>query len=235
MVRRALRLAAGTASLAAGTWLLRALHGTPAALGADAASIRAVSEQSPNYRDGAFVNLDPASMFTLDREELRLIVWELVARHSASRPAAPIPLASPNIYRGDASRLAVSWFGTRRRCWKSTATGCLPIRCGAIGAHRPTSSAPSACIRRRCNWQLSRPSTPWSSATTTTTISISTPWLRWSACNGPRSLCRSGSAPTFGRGVFRRIALLSSTGTRALRSMSSPWSACRHGTSRDGS
>lgn len=71
MVRRALRLAAGTASLAAGTWLLRALHGTPAALGADAASIRAVSEQSPNYRDGAFVNLDPASMFTLDREELR--------------------------------------------------------------------------------------------------------------------------------------------------------------------
>lgn len=43
MVRRALRLAAGTASLAAGTWLLRALHGTPAALGADAASIRAVS------------------------------------------------------------------------------------------------------------------------------------------------------------------------------------------------
>lgn len=81
------------------------------ALGADAASIRAVSEQSPNYRDGAFVNLDPASMFTLDREELRLIVWELVARHSASRPAAPIPLASPNIYRGDASRLAVSWFG----------------------------------------------------------------------------------------------------------------------------
>lgn len=72
---------------------------------------QAVSEQSPNYRDGAFVNLDPASMFTLDREELRLIVWELVARHSASRPAAPIPLASPNIYRGDASRLAVSWFG----------------------------------------------------------------------------------------------------------------------------
>lgn len=89
MVRRALRLAAGTASLAAGTWLLRALHGTPAALGADAASIRAVSEQSPNYRDGAFVNLDPASMFTLDREELRLIVWELVARHSASRLASP--------------------------------------------------------------------------------------------------------------------------------------------------
>lgn len=72
-------------------------------------------------------------------------------------------------------------------------------------------------------------------ATITTTISISTPWLRWSACNGPRSLYRSGSAPTFGRGVFRRIALLSSTGTRALRSMSSPWSACRHGTSRDGS
>lgn len=219
MVRRALRLAAGTASLAAGTWLLRALHGTPAALGADAASIRAVSEQSPNYRDGAFVNLDPASMFTLDREELRLIVWELVARHSASRPAAPIPLASPNIYRGDASRLAVSWFGH--------STALLEID-GYRVLTDPVWSD-------RCSPSLSRPSTPWSSATTTTTISISTPWLRWSACNGPRSLCRSGSAPTFGRGVFRRIALLSSTGTRALRSMSSPWSACRHGTSRDGS
>lgn len=235
MVRRALRLAAGTASLAAGTWLLRALHGTPAALGADAASIRAVSEQSPNYRDGAFVNLDPASMFTLDREELRLIVWELVARHSASRPAAPIPLASPNIYRGDASRLAVSWFGHSTALLEIDGYRVLtdPVwsdRCSPSDVVGPQRLHPPPV-----QLQLSRPSTPWSSATTTTTISISTPWLRWSACNGPRSLCRSGSAPTFGRGVFRRIALLSSTGTRALRSMSSPWSACRHGTSRDGS
>ena len=35
MVRAALRLAAGTVTLAAGGWMLRALHGAPAALGAD--------------------------------------------------------------------------------------------------------------------------------------------------------------------------------------------------------
>src|SRR5258708_4168403 len=52
MTRRALRLAAGTATLAAGGWLLRALHGAPAALGADPAAIQAVSDGSPNYRDG---------------------------------------------------------------------------------------------------------------------------------------------------------------------------------------
>lgn len=111
MMRRALRLAAAATSLAAGGWLLRALHGAPAAIGADPVSIRAVSEGSPNYRDGAFVNLDPASVYVMDREQLRLIAWELVSARSASRPQAPIPLVSPGIYQGDAGRLAVSWFG----------------------------------------------------------------------------------------------------------------------------
>ena len=43
MVRAALRLAAGTATLAAGGWMLRALHGAPEALGADPTSIRAAT------------------------------------------------------------------------------------------------------------------------------------------------------------------------------------------------
>lgn len=111
MVGRALRLAAGTASLAAGGWLVRALHGTPAALGADPESIQTVSQRSPHYRDGVFLNLDPASLFQLDREELRLIAWELVVNRGGSRPTKPIPLAAPEIYNGDASQLAVSWFG----------------------------------------------------------------------------------------------------------------------------
>jgi len=111
MTARVLRLAAGTASLAAGSWFLRALHGAPAALGADPASIQAASEASPNYRDGSFVNLDPSSLYMMDREQLRLIGWELLAARKASRPPAPIPLAAPEIYRGEASRLAVSWFG----------------------------------------------------------------------------------------------------------------------------
>ncbi len=111
MVRGALRLAAGTASLAAGGWVVRALHGARTALGADPAAIRAVAERSPHYRDGVFVNLDPVSMFTMDREQLGLIAWELVAGCAKSRPQAAIPLGAPGIFDNDSGRLAVSWFG----------------------------------------------------------------------------------------------------------------------------
>jgi hypothetical protein len=111
MMRRALRLAGGTVSLAAGGWLLRALHGAPAALGADPSAIAAVSEGSPNYRDGVFVNLDPASLYVMNREEMRQIAWELIGNRGASLPAKPIPLASPSIYQGEPAELAVSWLG----------------------------------------------------------------------------------------------------------------------------
>ena len=74
MLRSALRLAAGTASVAAGGWLLRALHGSVTAIGGDPASIAAACEGSPNYQDGVFENLDPASVYLMDREQLRLIV-----------------------------------------------------------------------------------------------------------------------------------------------------------------
>jgi L-ascorbate metabolism protein UlaG (beta-lactamase superfamily) len=111
MTRRALRLAGGTASLAAGGWLLRALHGAPAALGADPTAIQTVSEGSPNYSDGVFVNRDPASVNIMDREALRQVVWELVGNRGGSLPKGPIPLASPSIYQGEPAELAVSWFG----------------------------------------------------------------------------------------------------------------------------
>ncbi|RUP04564.1 MAG: hypothetical protein EKK34_13920 [Mycobacterium sp.] len=111
MMRRALRLAGGTVSLAAGGWLLRALHGAPAALGADPAAIAAVSEGSPNYREGVFINLDPSSLYVMNREEMRQIAWELIGNRGASLPAKPIPLASPSIYQGEPAELAVSWFG----------------------------------------------------------------------------------------------------------------------------
>ncbi len=110
-MRAALRMAAGTVTLAGGGWLLRALHGAPMALGADPASIRAVTERSPNYRDGVFANLDSVSGFTMDREQLRLIAWELVARRARSRPHATIPLSAPGIFDADSGRLAVSWLG----------------------------------------------------------------------------------------------------------------------------
>ncbi|HEX9498721.1 MAG TPA: hypothetical protein VF926_10170, partial [Mycobacterium sp.] len=69
VVRAALRFGFGTASLLAGGWVLRALNGAPAALGASPAEIEAVAQRSPNYQDGVFVNVDPASGISLDSEE----------------------------------------------------------------------------------------------------------------------------------------------------------------------
>ncbi|MGH3557769.1 MAG: MBL fold metallo-hydrolase [Mycobacterium sp.] len=111
MLRGALRLAAGTVTLASGGWVLRALHGAPAALGANPAAIRAVADRSANFRDGVFVNLEPGSQFSLDREEQRLLLWEVIGGRSATRPAASIPLAEPKAIDGRAGGLAVSWLG----------------------------------------------------------------------------------------------------------------------------
>ena len=110
MLRGALRLVAGTATLAIGGWVLRALHGTPAALGATPGAIRAVAERSPHYREGVFRNSDPVSVLQLNREEQRFVLRQLVFGRAASRPPAPIPLAEPAL-SGDSAPLAVSWLG----------------------------------------------------------------------------------------------------------------------------
>jgi L-ascorbate metabolism protein UlaG (beta-lactamase superfamily) len=110
MAGSALRLAASTAAFAAGGWLMRALRGSVAAIGGDPEEIAAACQGSPNYHDGVFANLEPASGRVMSREEQRLILWELIGG-GESRPKVPIPLGAPAIYRGDASPLAVSWFG----------------------------------------------------------------------------------------------------------------------------
>ena len=110
VVRAALRFGFGTASLLAGGWVLRALNGAPAALGASPAEIAAVAQRSPNYQDGVFVNVDPASGVSLDREEQREIIWDLIGSRDASRPPRPIPLVAPAA-DVTAARLAVSWYG----------------------------------------------------------------------------------------------------------------------------
>ena len=112
MLRGALRLALGTVSLATGGWVLRALHGAPAALGAQPSDIRAVADRSPNFRDGVFVNLEPAS-FNIDTEEQRNILWELISSRNEARPAAEIPLHTPEprAFEAPAGQIAVSWFG----------------------------------------------------------------------------------------------------------------------------
>ncbi|MFZ4372281.1 MAG: MBL fold metallo-hydrolase [Mycobacterium sp.] len=108
--KAALRLAAGTASLAAGGWLLSALRETPAALGANPAAIRAAAAHSPNYRGGVFCNLEAGSALNLDVEENRLVIFEVIAGNSESRPKAAIPLADPPSRPGT-EPLAVTWLG----------------------------------------------------------------------------------------------------------------------------
>ncbi len=106
----ALRVAAGTATLAAGGWALRALRETPAALGAGAAEIHAVAQASAHYRGGVFHNLEPASAVRLDVEENRLVLFDMFANTRISRPASPVPLADPSLHdRTDT--LAVTWLG----------------------------------------------------------------------------------------------------------------------------
>ncbi len=61
MLGAALRFGFGTASVLAGGWVLRALQGTPAALGATPAEIYPVAKRSANYRDGAFVPYEPTT------------------------------------------------------------------------------------------------------------------------------------------------------------------------------
>ena len=113
MIRQAVRIAGGTASLATGGWLLRALHGAPSALGAGPVAIASdVSRAggSPNFRDGVFVNLEPASNISLTREQQFALARGIVAGGGEQRPAAPIPLVTPDA-AVPAADLAVTWYG----------------------------------------------------------------------------------------------------------------------------
>ena len=111
MLRAALRFGFGTATLLGGGWMLRALHGTPAALGAGPGDIRAVAQRSPHYRDGVFANVDPASPINLDREQQRLLFRELVGSRSEGRPRGPIPVAASTEADAASAGLAVCWYG----------------------------------------------------------------------------------------------------------------------------
>ncbi|MCB0923393.1 MAG: MBL fold metallo-hydrolase [Mycobacterium sp.] len=108
--RAALRLAAGTATLAAGGWVLRALREAPAALGAGPAAIRTACAGSPNYRGGVFHNLEPSAALRLDAEENRLVLFEVLAGTGDSRPGTAVPLAEPRFHPPTDS-LAVTWLG----------------------------------------------------------------------------------------------------------------------------
>src|ERR1700758_1228495 len=111
MLGAALRFAVGTATVAASGWALRALQGSPTAVGARPDEIWPVARRSPNYQDGVFVNIDPASGISMDREQRRLLVRELVRPGDATRPQNPIPLAVPPKVDTTPLDIAASWFG----------------------------------------------------------------------------------------------------------------------------
>lgn len=108
--KAAVRLAAGTATVAAGGWVLQALRETPAALGASPAAIHPTVEGSPNYRGGIFHNLEPASPLKLDAEENRMLLFEFLSSRSRSLPKAEIPLATPASHSAG-TPVAATWLG----------------------------------------------------------------------------------------------------------------------------
>lgn len=111
MIRTALRLGFGTATMLGGAWLLRALRGAPAALGAGPLDIRSVADGSPHYRDGVFVNQDPTSMVQMNVEEQRKIAQSMLSGWRDGKPAGPIPLVRSPDLGAAAAPLAVSWLG----------------------------------------------------------------------------------------------------------------------------
>jgi L-ascorbate metabolism protein UlaG (beta-lactamase superfamily) len=111
VLRGALRVAAGSATVAASGWMLRALHGSPAAVGAGPAEIQAVAQRSPNYHDGVFNNIDPASNVSLDREQQWLLIRELASGRDTGRPGVAIPLEAPAPADAAPARLSVCWYG----------------------------------------------------------------------------------------------------------------------------
>ncbi|GAB3243111.1 MBL fold metallo-hydrolase [Mycolicibacterium hippocampi] len=111
MLMAALRFGFGTASLLAGGWALRALHGTPEALGAGPAEIAAVASRSPHFRDGVFTNLEPPSGLTMNREMQRMLLRDLANAGSLGKPPGPVPLAEVPPADTAPAQAAASWYG----------------------------------------------------------------------------------------------------------------------------
>ncbi|MCH9667908.1 MAG: MBL fold metallo-hydrolase [Actinomycetia bacterium] len=111
VVKAALRFGFGTASLLAGGWMLRALHGAPAALGATPAEIGAVTNRSPHHRDGVFSNLEAPSGIKFDGELRRMVLRDLANAGSLGKPPGPIPLAEHPPSDTVPSTAAANWYG----------------------------------------------------------------------------------------------------------------------------
>jgi L-ascorbate metabolism protein UlaG (beta-lactamase superfamily) len=69
-----------------------------------------VAKGSPNYHDGVFRNLEPASETSMTRQDQWRLVQQVLAGGADQRPAEPIPLVTPDPGR-PAADLAVTWYG----------------------------------------------------------------------------------------------------------------------------
>jgi L-ascorbate metabolism protein UlaG (beta-lactamase superfamily) len=107
---RAARLIGGTAAVVGGGLALRALQGAPEALGASPVEIDGITKRSPNYHDGVFVNLEPASGTSLSRQQQFMLAREVIGGSADQRPAEPVPLVTPDP-SVPATELATTWYG----------------------------------------------------------------------------------------------------------------------------
>jgi L-ascorbate metabolism protein UlaG (beta-lactamase superfamily) len=104
ILRRAARLAAGTAAVGAAIWAVRDI---PVALGAAATGERAERMlRSPQFRDGRFRNSVPSSSVPQGRAVLN----EMFGGEHHRKPSRPIPVVTPSgvpIAQG----LHITWYG----------------------------------------------------------------------------------------------------------------------------
>ena len=110
MWRHAARVFGGTAAVIAGGWALRAAQGAPEALGASPMDVSSVARNSPNYREGIFHNLEPASEASLTRQQQFRLIGEVFTPDEGRRPPFPVPLVTPPVGL-PAADLAVTWHG----------------------------------------------------------------------------------------------------------------------------
>jgi L-ascorbate metabolism protein UlaG (beta-lactamase superfamily) len=110
ILKGTVRLVGGTATLVTGGLALRALHGTPSALGAGPGAIAAVAHGTPNFRDGVFHNAEPSSTIKLTPQEQGMLVYNVLTGRTDGDPGGEIPLVTPDTGI-EAADLAVTWYG----------------------------------------------------------------------------------------------------------------------------
>lgn len=99
---------AGLAGMTVAGWVVRALDGLPAALGASVSAIAPTATGARSYRDRQFHNTEPASPIVVRDNPGGIL--SMVTAMRQGRPKVPVPLAEPESPAA-AGALAVTWYG----------------------------------------------------------------------------------------------------------------------------